>query len=515
MSLLIATAMLVTGLLCYFLSCSLSKRRHLQAQLQQVNQQLDKTAHLAQHAQLANHQLIEVIKKELQMLTPYIVHVHGKEIEHRIRSLLSLASPDQVLDGSELDSLILLQPWLKSKLEGFHQTETNHTIIHARAMPALILRTNRELLDSALVKCCELLAKQDQQQTYLLDAEFGAHFELRLVNESPATGPLTSCHDVEYLFLAKRVTESGGEFGIICDGNAISSAVIRLPANLLPLEVTIPRPAIHQQGMADKSKPQILVVESDPEMLEWLEFHLSPEFRIIWCQNLQGAEYELEQGSPELILCDSLLDDGTAIDWLQTLRNREECSTIPFVICSMNACEQSRLVAWQASAEDCVRKSIEPMILIARLNALIENRRIIQQRMLNLALNRHKITEEIELDMDIKVENTVDNEFVEQLRLVFDRYLTSHELTVEFMAEQFHMSVRSYQRRIQAVFGISYTQYLKHVQFEIAKEALASGLSVKEAAFNAGFRDQAYFGRAFRKEFGVTPTQFKKALKPS
>lgn len=75
------------------------------------------------------------------------------------------------------------------------------------------------------------------------------------------------------------------------------------------------------------------------------------------------------------------------------------------------------------------------------------------------------------------------------------------------------MSVRSYQRRIQAVFGISYTQYLKQVQFEVAKAALASGQSVKKAAFHAGFRDQTYFGRVFRKEFGVTPTEFKKTLK--
>ncbi|MGL0815298.1 response regulator transcription factor [Vibrio vulnificus] len=507
----LAALMLVIGLFGFISIYGLSRYRHLKRQLRHVEQRLSQAIELNQHMQLANNQLISALKRDFQLLKPHLIDAPAKELEQHIDALLDLAQFDKGLESAEPLSLILLQPWLKAKLECFHALADNPSTIHVRDIPDLMLSTHRELLDAALTLCCELLTEQQTKQTFVLDCEFDAQFTLRLACPAQVKEPLSDCRSVNYHLLARRVTAVGGDFQITFEGEGLRCAVIALPANLVPLKVPI-RNATHQA--AEQNKAHIMIVESDPEMIEWLDYHLCTEFRISWCQSVQGAEHELEQESPELILCDAQLSDGNALDWLQSIRSREEWSAIPFVICSMDAGEQSRVAAWQASADDCLRKNMQPLVLIARLKALIENRRLIQKKMLNQALSRHKITEESELDLSNSTpDNSSDSQFVEQLRLIFDRYLTSQELTVEFMAEQFHMSVRSYQRRIQAVFGIPYSQYLKQVQFEVAKAALASGQSVKEAAFHAGFRDQAYFGRVFRKEFGLTPTEFKKTLK--
>ncbi|MCO7021557.1 helix-turn-helix domain-containing protein, partial [Vibrio paracholerae] len=51
---------------------------------------------------------------------------------------------------------------------------------------------------------------------------------------------------------------------------------------------------------------------------------------------------------------------------------------------------------------------------------------------------------------------------------------------------------------------------LKQTQLQRAKETLIEGRTVKEAAYLAGFTSQNYFGRVFRAEYGMPPSQFKK-----
>ena len=57
---------------------------------------------------------------------------------------------------------------------------------------------------------------------------------------------------------------------------------------------------------------------------------------------------------------------------------------------------------------------------------------------------------------------------------------------------------------------ISPLQYINNIRLEKAMHLLKSGqYMVKEVAEEVGFDDYNYFGRMFRRKFGVTPTQVK------
>lgn len=42
----------------------------------------------------------------------------------------------------------------------------------------------------------------------------------------------------------------------------------------------------------------------------------------------------------------------------------------------------------------------------------------------------------------------------------------------------------------------------------MAKDMLRKGHNVSETAYSIGFSDPGYFSKVFRKEFGVSPTEF-------
>ena len=55
-------------------------------------------------------------------------------------------------------------------------------------------------------------------------------------------------------------------------------------------------------------------------------------------------------------------------------------------------------------------------------------------------------------------------------------------------------------------------RYLASLRVEAAREALAAGASCADAAWAAGFSDQAHLIRAFKERLGMTPGFYQRAI---
>ena len=52
-------------------------------------------------------------------------------------------------------------------------------------------------------------------------------------------------------------------------------------------------------------------------------------------------------------------------------------------------------------------------------------------------------------------------------------------------------------------------RYIKNYRLNKAKSFIQSGMSFSEVAFAVGFSDPGYFGKAFKKAFNQTLTEYK------
>ncbi len=88
-------------------------------------------------------------------------------------------------------------------------------------------------------------------------------------------------------------------------------------------------------------------------------------------------------------------------------------------------------------------------------------------------------------------------------------------LTVEDVAKTANFSTFHFHRIFTALRGESLYQYILRLRLERAANLLAmsSDLSVTEIAFDTGFQSSAVFARAFRKQFGMTASAFRKICK--
>ncbi len=86
-------------------------------------------------------------------------------------------------------------------------------------------------------------------------------------------------------------------------------------------------------------------------------------------------------------------------------------------------------------------------------------------------------------------------------------------LSVEELAFLCHMSVATFRRRFNRLFGMSPREWLKNERMKLAARALtADGASPAQVYRNAGFATPSAFSRAFRRHFGQTPGEYRRRM---
>lgn len=90
-------------------------------------------------------------------------------------------------------------------------------------------------------------------------------------------------------------------------------------------------------------------------------------------------------------------------------------------------------------------------------------------------------------------------------------YINEHchqELSLDQIASAFFISKYHLSHEFQRLVGASVYRYIIQKRLIIAKQLLSSGLPPTGVYQNCGFRDYANFYRAFKAEYGISPSEF-------
>ncbi len=135
-------------------------------------------------------------------------------------------------------------------------------------------------------------------------------------------------------------------------------------------------------------------------------------------------------------------------------------------------------------------------------------------------LNSELSTKAMLAALCVQINRTVQSRGEEVLRLGDDNRLSpvlayihancTSAISVDALARQFGYSSSHLAHSFKKQMGTSLYHYVLLRRLQIGREAMLGGVPVKEAYQRCGFGDYAGFYRAFTKEFGMSPQQYKK-----
>jgi len=123
--------------------------------------------------------------------------------------------------------------------------------------------------------------------------------------------------------------------------------------------------------MSEK-KYKILVVDDEPDILEFIGYNLSKEnYEVISAQDGISAIKMAKEHKPDLIILDIMMPKLDGIETCKHLRNIPEFKDTLIVFLTALGDEQSEIKGLNIGADDYIVKPIKPKLLISRVNALI------------------------------------------------------------------------------------------------------------------------------------------------
>lgn len=92
------------------------------------------------------------------------------------------------------------------------------------------------------------------------------------------------------------------------------------------------------------------------------------------------------------------------------------------------------------------------------------------------------------------------------------KYINSNldkKLCIDSLAEMFFISRYHLMHKFKEQTGTTIYSYIQSKRLLNAAKSIKCGMSIKEACYMNGFNDYSVFLKAFKKEFGITPTKYK------
>lgn len=259
---------------------------------------------------------------------------------------------------------------------------------------------------------------------------------------------------------------------------------------------------INREENFDFMKPIILLVDDNPEILDFIANELTEKYAVIKAMNGQEALDIIDAENIQLIICDVMMPVVDGFELCKRVKTNFDHSHIPIILLTARNTLQSKIEGLEVGADAYIEKPFSPEHL--------------QVQIANLLINRNKIKDYFASSPLAHIKTMAyskpDESFLDKLNAVIYKNIQDADLDVEQIANFMNMSKPTLYRKVKAISNLTINELINITRLKAAAKLLEEGdYKIYEVANMVGYSSQSHLGRNFLKQFGTTPTEYQQS----
>jgi signal transduction histidine kinase/DNA-binding response OmpR family regulator len=259
--------------------------------------------------------------------------------------------------------------------------------------------------------------------------------------------------------------------------------------------VPTPKEIKHVQKPAAEDAPNILVIEDQPELSDYMNSILRNEYHILSATSMNDAFGIMRNALPDIILCDIMRKPDDLMKFCKRIKRVKALESVPLVIISANQSEEFSIQGYEAGANAIILKPFTPELLKVRIK--------------NLLTEKKSDAVTLTTDLAPVLISGADDKLLLNINSIIRKSISDPRLNVENLSKMVGLSRAQLYRKIKELTGLTVVEYIRLKRLEEAAILLRQDkLSIKEVVGLTGFNDVDYFRNQFKKKYGTTPSNY-------
>lgn len=313
---------------------------------------------------------------------------------------------------------------------------------------------------------------------------------------------LSICHSMVQLLQ--------GQIEVHSEINKYTEFIVALP--LLETNTDIPATTIQEQvtpteilftdKAENKSKPVILVVDDNKDIVWLIKNSLSDSYIVKGAYNSTEAIEYLEKETPALIITDIMMPGQNGLQLIETIKSNKFAKHIPIIVVSAKISDKDQAEGIDTGADAYLTKPFSPLVLHSLIKRLLINKE---------ELKGYYYSPESAYEYSAgNLLHQEDKSFIDSVTRIIEENIAQENLRPELIADKMGMNTRNLYRRFKKITSSSPNDFIKEYRFKLAAQLLVTtNLTAQEIIYKIGINNKSYFYREFVKRYNSTPKEYR------
>jgi signal transduction histidine kinase/DNA-binding response OmpR family regulator/ligand-binding sensor domain-containing protein len=255
-------------------------------------------------------------------------------------------------------------------------------------------------------------------------------------------------------------------------------------------------------GKNARKANSVLLIEDDPSLRSYLEQRLSEKYNVYTASDGTEGLTKAEKIYPQLIITDLMMPGFNGFELCRRLRQNFKTSHIPIVMISGKGDDnQNKVRALEMGATVFIDKPFEVNYLLQQTETILKS----QQEL------KEKYSKRFLVDPSNVTISSMDEELLTKAMKFIEGNIDNPDYSVERFVSDMNVGRTILYQKINDIVGMSIKEFIMNIRLKRSAYLLQhADATIAEIAYQTGFNNAKYFSICFKKQFEMSPSEFRK-----